>query len=82
LSLTSAAVPPIKTQSTGSGSDATGQQLVLTWPSVPGRWYNIQMSTNLSSWSTIQQIQALGNETTFQVPASEAKAFYRVGVQY
>jgi hypothetical protein len=82
LSLTSAAVPPIKTQSTGSGSDATGQQLVLTWPSVPGRWYNIQMSTNLSSWSTIQQIQALGNETTFQVPASEAKAFYRIGIQY
>jgi len=84
LSLSTAAVPPIRTQSTNSGTDSTGQTIVLTWNSVPGNLYEIQKSTDLRNWSSVGQIQAEpapATQTTAQVATTDSKAFYRIGVK-
>jgi len=57
--------------------------MVLSWPSVAGKVYTIQKSTDLKNWSTIGQIDAEpapATQTSAEVSAPDPKAFYRVGV--
>ena len=83
LSLSTAAAPAMRTQSTGEVADAAaGQGIVLTWSSVPGKVYKIQKSTDLRNWSDLSEIPAEpapATQTRVEVISPDPKAFYRIG---
>jgi hypothetical protein len=40
---------------TGITPSIAGSNLVLKWPAVPGKWYRLEMSTDLREWQTIDE---------------------------
>jgi len=55
--------------------------LTLAWTAEPGKSYEVQGSSNLTSWTTVSAapIQAVGPVASFTIPtASHAPQFYRV----
>ena len=56
-------------------------KLQITWSSLAGQNYEVQMSTNLVNWTTIATNSASGSSTTYLDPepnANKAEKFYRV----
>jgi hypothetical protein len=73
--------PAIQTLATGSGA-STSRVMTLTWPSVPGKIYTIERSTDLISWPVLDRVEgAVGaSSTSYEVMADGVRAFYRVGI--
>ncbi len=56
-----------------------GGNFEVTWNSSSGQWYEVQASTNISSWSGAAFQKGTGNSATQQVAAPNGSgAFYRV----
>ena len=86
---TSASLPAVVTsfessfRVTGSSADFSNDEVTLEWPGEVGFLYDIQVSADLQSWSTIvTNVPGTGNPTshTFSDPLldSETERFYRV----
>jgi hypothetical protein len=73
--------PAIQTLATGSGA-STSRVMTLTWPSVPGKIYTIERSTDLISWPVLDTVEgaAGASSTSYEVMADGVRAFYRVGI--
>jgi len=73
--------PAIHTLATGNGA-STSRVMTLTWPSVPGKIYTIERSTDLISWPVLDTVEgaAGASSTSYQVMADGVRAFYRVGI--
>jgi len=56
--------------------------MTLTWPSVPGKIYTIERSTDLISWPVLDTVEgaAGASSTSYEVMADGVRAFYRVGI--
>ena len=82
LSLTMEPASLLRTQSADSTTTTTGKQaIVLTWPSVPGKTYELQKSTDLHNWVVVQEAQSEAypaTETTIRTFSSDEKSFYRI----
>jgi hypothetical protein len=82
LSLTMEPASLLRTQSDDSTTTTTGKQaIVLTWPSVPGKTYELQKSTDLHNWVVVQEAQSEAypaTETTIRTFSSDEKSFYRI----
>lgn len=53
----------------------------LEFPSIPGRSYYVESSTDLVEWKTVAGIKASSSNSIYPVPAPEGDSrFYRVGV--
>ncbi len=54
----------------------------LQWPSVAGRIYQVQGTTDLANWTPLSSwIQAAAGTTTFTLPATGPPRFYRIEVR-
>jgi hypothetical protein len=73
--------PAIQTLATGNGA-RTSRVMTLTWPSVPGKIYTIERSTDLISWPVLDRVEgaAGASSTSYEVMADGVRAFYRVGI--
>jgi hypothetical protein len=73
--------PAIQTLATGSAA-GTSRVMTLTWPSVPGKIYTIERSTDLISWPVLDTVEgaAGASSTSYEVMADGVRAFYRVGI--
>jgi hypothetical protein len=66
---------------TGYSMQANGMVL-LQWPSVAGRIYQVQGSTDLANWTPVSSwIQAAAGTTSFTLPATGPPRFYRIEVR-
>src|SRR5688500_17334632 len=60
---------------------ATASQRMLSWPSVSGKSYFVESSTDLAGWTQVGIPQTGTGSTlsaTITLPAGEAREFYRV----
>jgi hypothetical protein len=73
--------PAIRTLATGDGAKTSGV-MTLTWPSVPGKIYTIERSTDLISWPVLDTVEGAtgASSTSYEVMADGVRAFYRVGI--
>jgi hypothetical protein len=73
--------PAIHTLATGNGA-STSRVMTLTWPSVPGKIYTIERSTDLISWPVLDTVEgaAGASSTSYEVMADGVRTFYRVGI--
>jgi hypothetical protein len=65
----------------GSSVSTAANQFTLNWDATPGSSYNIQVSTNLTSWSTVTNITAQTSTVTYTdtVPVnSQQSRFFRL----
>jgi WD40-like Beta Propeller Repeat len=66
-----------------SAFTAPGANVLLTWPTVPGRSYQVQYKDNLTdpSWSNITGgVIVMGNQGRFIAPANSAGRYFQVVV--
>ena len=61
----------------------TALRLQVQWPSVPGRAYRLESSSNLINWIPLDNwTQAVSSTTSRSIPITpSARAFFRVGVR-
>ncbi|HEX3719334.1 MAG TPA: hypothetical protein VH595_15365 [Verrucomicrobiae bacterium] len=79
---TLAIVPnPVVPEFANGSVSAAGQQFSLTWTASPGQSYAVEVSTNLTTWSTVTTIVAQSNSVSYtdSVPVSGQKSrFFRL----
>ena len=66
-----------------SAFTAPGANVLLTWPAVPGRSYQIQYKDNLTdpAWLNITGgVNVVGNQGRFTAPANSAGRYFQVVV--
>ena len=57
----------------------TNQMVLLKWPALVGRTFEIQTSSDLSDWSVAQSnVTAVAGEQTWTTPVGSGEKFYRV----
>jgi hypothetical protein len=62
-----------------SNPQKSGNTLTLTWSSVEGGHYNVEISTNLTTWSAAKtNLVAAGNSASTNLNATAANQFFRV----
>ena len=73
-------IDPSSTFQLGMASDATGQNVMLSWPGVPGKSYQIQYKTNLTDadWLNYGGAVVATSSGLLTVPAGAPSAYYRV----
>jgi hypothetical protein len=77
------ATPPVTTQPLflGSSVSTAANQFTLNWDATPGSNYTVQVSTNLTTWSTVTNITAQSSTVTYTdtVPVnSQQSRFFRL----
>lgn len=74
---------------TMSSQAPAGGNFSITWSSISGRSYDVQMSEDLSSWMNIETVTGAAGTTTWtddgsmtgDLPSDVAKRFYRIKTQ-
>ncbi|MDF7809155.1 sialate O-acetylesterase [Pontiellaceae bacterium B12219] len=70
-----------------NSTEMLGDEVIVNWQSVTGKYYSVMMQTNLvaasNGWKTVaNNIQGLENETSYTTTASSAStAFHKVGIE-
>jgi hypothetical protein len=76
-----AATNAVVTPPFGLTSIRGGQAIAITWPTVPGRTYQVQYSTNLAgtNWNVVSNVTAIWPTATVSDPIGpDPQRFYRV----